>query len=121
MIARLALLCLCVTAFLGSGCCVREVGSETVSPDGQVAAADVLVNCHATTPFVTEVVLRPAHSWLPVRQVVLRYHGADTPRMQWLSAQELLIEADLSAGATKQLDVWGNINIRYSQRKRTAE
>lgn len=100
---------------LSVGCCERQTVSEEASPDGKFVVADVLQNCGATAPLVTEVVLASADA--PViageENTVFRYRGGSPPRMRWITSQELLIETDKPLDAAKRLERWGEVQIRY--------
>jgi hypothetical protein len=93
--------------------CADDVVSYEGSPDGRYVATVFVRNCHATSPFVTIVSIRPRdEAFDPDGEYVLSVHGRVPVSVRWESATQLAVSHP-SARVYRSERSWRDVTIRY--------
>jgi hypothetical protein len=99
---------------LPQGECDDKIMGKSVSPDGLSTATVSLINCGATTAFVSEVSLRTEGRGDGDRVFVVKGDKVD---VEWTSNRDLSISYDRSDLIYRQAIVWDTMRISYKERQ----
>lgn len=108
-----AVACLLVAA-CGPECAEDVVASEG-SPDGRYVATVFVRNCHATSPFVTIVSIRPGdEAFDPDGPYVFSLHGRAPVSVRWDSATQLTVTHPAER-VYRSAESWRGVRVRYQE------
>jgi len=105
--------------FLLAGCelCGHELIKEAPSPERKYIATVFESNCGATTPFITQVVLRKEGRTFSAdneEDVVFRVKEKEDVEVRWINAEQLLVRRFPNKDAIfKEMGDWHGVKITY--------
>ena len=78
----------------GGGCCRDAEQLRAVSPDAGYTAESRVVDCGATTPYYTRVIVRRNPGWLMASETVFEVRGKEGVVLTWVAPRELHVRCD---------------------------
>ncbi len=100
--------------------CEREIRQTAMSPGGSHVATVFVENCHATSPFVTTVSIRPAEKELDPDDYVFAAKGSVGVAVAWVSDDAIVIHTDATE-VFRRTDRWRGVSVRYARPDRNQE
>ena len=82
------------TLVSGGGCCRDDEQLRAVSPDAGYTAESRVLNCGATTPYYTRVIVRRNPGWLMASETVFDVRGKEDVVLTWVAPNELHVRCD---------------------------